>query len=455
MKSFLLFKNHIITKMVFLIYFVPLLLYGQTGNYLNFDGTNDYVNLSGISLSGGSFTLEAWIKIGTIPESSEKRFIISVGSSSQVAYEHSYLYFLGSKTSGHLFIKSGLFGADITYDWIYNTDWNHIAFTFDNNSKHGIIYLNGSNVISQLFVSGLTGTGVARIGSRSWSGTGEYFSGDIDEVRIWNVARSSAEITDNYTNFSLDPSSAGLVAYYKFNQGTGGADNTGTTTLDDETSNNHNGSLINFALTGSSSNWMGASPLPVELTSFSGTPAPQKIILNWQTATEVDNYGFEIQRAEGSVKKSESAWQNIGFVYGHGNSNSVKDYSFADETVGSGKYSYRLKQIDTDGGFKYSAVIEVEINYNPTEFSLEQNYPNPFNPVTKIKYSIPNSLPASLVTLKIFDIMGSEITSLVNEVKTPGVYEVEWNASFLSSGVYFCTLKAGSFTALKKLMLMK
>ncbi len=137
---------------------------------------------------------------------------------------------------------------------------------------------------------------------------------------------------------------------------------------------------------------------------------------------------------------------------------------FVDENLLAGKYQYRLKQIDFDGTFEYSNTIEVEIN-SPTKFSLEQNYPNPFNPSTKIKYAIPtppSSSPLAMgrnevgfVTLKVFDVLGKEVATLVNEEKSAGSYHVDFNASHLASGIYYYQLRAGDYSETKKMILMK
>ena len=121
------------------------------------------------------------------------------------------------------------------------------------------------------------------------------------------------------------------------------------------------------------------------------------------------------------------------------------------------KLSYRLKQIDKNGKFTYSDVVEVESNNIPTEFALYQNYPNPFNPTTTIKYSVPKIVnnQSSIINLKVYDILGNEIATLVNEQKAPGNYEVQWNASGFASGVYFCRLQSEDFISVKKLLLMK
>ena len=176
--------------------------------------------------------------------------------------------------------------------------------------------------------------------------------------------------------------------------------------------------------------------------------------MNWTTATEINNFGFEVQRA-----KFNKNWSTFGFVKGSGSTAERKYYSYSDENVVPGKYQYRLKQIDFDGSFEYSNEIEVEIGL-PDEFALYQNYPNPFNPTTKIKYSIPSvemhgGASVQNISLKVYDVLGNEIATLVNEEKAPGEYEVEFDGSKLGSGVYIYKLTAGSFSAAKKLVLIK
>jgi len=188
------------------------------------------------------------------------------------------------------------------------------------------------------------------------------------------------------------------------------------------------------------------SLLPVELSSFTAKFIEERVELKWITETEVNNYGFDIER-----KTDEQKWDKIGFLKGYGNSNSPKTYSFIDnKLIGGSKFQYRLKQIDTDGEYEYSEVVEVEII--PVDFALYQNYPNPFNPATKISWQLPAD---SWQTLKIYDILGNEITTLVDEYKPAGKYEVDFDASILPSGVYFYQLNAGNYIATKKLLLMK
>jgi len=188
--------------------------------------------------------------------------------------------------------------------------------------------------------------------------------------------------------------------------------------------------------------------LPVELTSFSASVEQNAVTLNWQTATEVNNYGFAVER---SMVKGE--WLEVGFIEGAGNSNSPKEYSFTDNlTLTSYSYSFRLKQIDIDGKFTYSKEITVEAASQPTEFALKQNYPNPFNPTTKIEFSIPAE---NNVEIKVYNILGMEVATLLNEHKQAGTHNVEFNANALSSGIYFYKISSGNFSAIKKMTLLR
>jgi hypothetical protein len=196
------------------------------------------------------------------------------------------------------------------------------------------------------------------------------------------------------------------------------------------------------------------SIVPVELVSFSESINGNAVNLNWSTSTETNNSGFSIERkqiysSQSTVNNKE--WNERGFITGHGTTTETQSYSFIDENLSGGKYVYRLKQIDFDGTFEYSKEVEVVVNV-PEKFELSQNYPNPFNPSTKIKYQIAASNP---VRLKVYDILGNEVATLVNEIQSTGNYEVTFDASSLSSGTYFYKLQAGSFVETKKMMLLR
>ena len=187
--------------------------------------------------------------------------------------------------------------------------------------------------------------------------------------------------------------------------------------------------------------------MPVELTSFIATIKDAGVLLEWTTATEINNMGFEIQR------NSSATWETIGFIEGKGTTSEITNYQFFNdlsEFNNSIKLEYRLKQIDFNGVFSYSDIVEIE--FSPENYSLSQNYPNPFNPSTSISFTITKS---TFVTLKIFNILGSEITTLVNQVTPSGKYEIKFDAKNLPSGIYLYTITAGEFVDTKKMLLMK
>ena len=189
------------------------------------------------------------------------------------------------------------------------------------------------------------------------------------------------------------------------------------------------------------------SPLPVELTEFSAEFVENNMKLEWETATEVNNYGFEIERTS-----EKNDWSKVGFVEGHGNSNSPKYYSFSDNSLNeSGEYSYRLKQIDIDGSFEYSDIVNINLSA-PNNFKLSQNYPNPFNPITSINYSVSDD---SYVVLIVYDILGNEVAVLENGYRAAGSYNRTFDASNLGSGLYFYSIKAGNYSSTMKMLLMK
>ena len=207
---------------------------------------------------------------------------------------------------------------------------------------------------------------------------------------------------------------------------------------------------VNTSFTVSQSN----APLPVELTSFSANVNTHtRATLTWKTATEVNNYGFEVERSNSKTQNTttELVWSKVGFVNGAGNSNSPKEYSFTDKSATAGKYLYRLKQLDNDGQYSYSKEVEVDLG-TPTAFALEQNYPNPFNPTTSMQYSVSNK---QFVTIKVFDMLGREVAILVNGEKEPGTYTAEFATTGLASGTYIYRMQAGEFVQTKKMVVLK
>lgn len=187
------------------------------------------------------------------------------------------------------------------------------------------------------------------------------------------------------------------------------------------------------------------SSIPVELISFEATLSKNEVFLQWSTATEINNSGFEVQR------RAENDFERIGFMRGNGTSTLVNHYQFRDSDLITGNLIYRLKQIDFSGAENFSNEIIVNIKV-PDKFELQQNFPNPFNPTTLIQYQVPEN---TFVRLKVYDSLGKEISTLVNEQKNAGLYSVNFDAQELSSGVYFYTLYVGDFITMKKMILIK
>ncbi|HSW56050.1 MAG TPA: T9SS type A sorting domain-containing protein [Ignavibacteriaceae bacterium] len=190
--------------------------------------------------------------------------------------------------------------------------------------------------------------------------------------------------------------------------------------------------------------------VPVELTAFTAIADFGVVELQWITATETNNQGFEVQRSAGSE------FETIAFVEGHGTTTETQVYTYSDKSVNVGSYTYRLKQIDFDGTSTYSNLVEVDVPA-PAVFTLDQNYPNPFNPSTKIAFRLAVD---SKVSLKVFDVLGQEVASLVNSNLAVGAHSVDFDASSLNSGVYLYRIEATgidgtNFVDVKKMILTK
>ena len=203
--------------------------------------------------------------------------------------------------------------------------------------------------------------------------------------------------------------------------------------------------------TGSILKWSGPS-LPVELKAFSAIQNGKYVNLTWSTATETNNRGFEVERKIIDAN-SNNSFVTVAFKNGAGTSSEARAYSFKDDisSLKDAAVAYRLKQVDFDGSFQYSKEVVVNV-VAPVEYNLAQNFPNPFNPSTSIKFSVEK---AGMVTLKVYNTVGQEVATLVNQAKEIGTYEVNFDAKNLSSGVYFYEITAGDFTSSKKMMLIK
>jgi hypothetical protein len=185
---------------------------------------------------------------------------------------------------------------------------------------------------------------------------------------------------------------------------------------------------------------------PVELTSFKGGLYNGIVSLKWQTATETNNRGFDIERNNGS------GWIMLAFIPGKGTNTNISNYSYSDNPGKTGKYQYRLKQIDFNGNEMLSSEIEINLYDSPAVYDMAQNFPNPFNPSTTISYSIAK---AGNAMLTIYNAIGSKVSTIVNEYKPAGNYSVQFNGSNLASGIYLYRLESGNYSAAKKFILLK
>lgn len=293
------------------------------------------------------------------------------------------------------------------------------------------------------------------------------YTGDIDKVSAIRYYEFKNVSNNNLTIWALEPSyraddgvSAGntdlRVGYSSDNMLTWngiGPSDTHTTELTDSPTSIRSDSLETTLPFSSQAVYQVAiarksgtstNSIPVELTSFSCSLADAIVELKWVTATETNNSGFEIERST-----NDETFKAIGFVPGAGTTTEKRVYSFVDMEISSGtKYSYRLKQIDFDGSFSYSHVVNLSL-VMPDKYFLEQNFPNPFNPATIIRYHIAEE---GFVSLKIYDILGNEVMTVVEEIKQPGIYDQMVNMSDLGSGIYFYELSVGSFGKVNSFM---
>jgi len=325
-------------------------------------------------------------------------------------------------------------------------DGYNLEFYFNGSSSVGTsINLTGTIASEDVFVIANSSADTAILNKADQISGSDFYNGN-DAI----VLKKGNVIIDAFGQIGFNPGTewgSGLTST---------ADNTLrriTTIIQGDTnpSNSFNPSLEWIGFSTNTFNGLGYffDPLPVELTSFSAATIGKDVKLSWNTATEINNYGFDIERCALSAERK--AWNKIGFVNGNGNSNSPKSYSFVDDNITAGKYSYRLKQIDNDGQFEYSKTIEVDMN-GVKKFELNQNYPNPFNPTTSIRYAIDSR---QFVSLKVYNLLGKEVATLINENKEAGNYMVNFDASNLPSGVYLYKLQAGEFIQTKKMTLVK
>ena len=306
-----------------------------------------------------------------------------------------------------------------------------------------------TNVSIQL--NGGTRTGLSNL--KLWSSSDDSFGGDI-KLGSTVVNDPGNGYSVSFSNFSSSLSTSGTYFFITGDVASNATGNIQCTIVHDSCVTLNNGILPGTIANASLSN--GNAPLPVELSAFTASIVENRATLQWKTCSENNNYGFDVERRTISHQQiaqlSIGTWQKIGFVEGSGTSNAPKEYSFTDTKLTAGTYMYRLKQIDNDGAYKYSGEVEVTLSV-PKVFTLNQNYPNPFNPTTKIEFTIAAD---SYITLKVYDMLDREVQTLVDQnLKAGEQYSVVFDASKVSSGLYFYRLNCGESSLVKKLVFMK
>ncbi|MCK6613550.1 MAG: T9SS type A sorting domain-containing protein [Ignavibacteriaceae bacterium] len=357
---------------------------------------------------------------------------------------------------------TNVFGANDSYYSIGDTLW------------FGTGGASGATLANRVYksVNGVDGPWTFSTATAQFTGSMAFKSGaGTGLVGFWQVTNQINRSTNGGTTWTAVNATVGSVHGFEFLRGTDfawAATTTGlfkttdgglTWALDEIPAGAFNLNVVRFspsgniALSGGSAGLLlrktGSPVIPVELTSFTASVVEDKVVLNWSTATEFNNRGFEVQ------KNVNGTWSPVGFVSGNGTTTEISTYSFTDNYRGSnfsGAVSYRLKQTDYDGRYAYSPVTSLTIDFSVSEFALYQNHPNPFNPSTVISFGLP---VASDISLKIYDQLGAEVATVAEGAFEAGKHEISFDGSRLSSGVYFYKLQSGSFVQVRKMMMVK
>jgi fibronectin type 3 domain-containing protein len=458
-----------------------------TGKAYDFNGVSDSIVLPHFSFDNKSFTISVWVNKNIFwTENNDDPILVQDGHAE--TYDDHYLHLMLRNNKSYF----GFYNNDLrSYNTaINNNHWYHIVYMYDQVQGKKQIFVDGvlDCEASSSSFQGTTGNTIIGVIYSS-----KFFDGKIDDISIYNLVLSTTEIQALYSENgwpapaipqNLTAVTGDAEITLKWNRNTESdflryriymdtvtsplvkVDSTTGEIADTLKSITGltNGTWYYFRITAVDStgnesgysNEVNAMPvviLPVELATFTTSIEHSNVELKWKTETEINNYGFEVERrAVSSQQSTVNSWMKIDFVAGAGTSNSPKDYSFIDANLASGRYAYRLKQVDNDGTFKYSQDVEIEILV-PKVFALSQNYPNPFNPATTIEFTLAED---GMVSLRVFDILGREVQTLVNgEMKAGEAHSIIFDASKLSSGLYFYRLETGKSSLVKKLMLLK
>lgn len=406
----------------------PSILVPQSGYAVHFTSTSVRyiaVPFAEVLAPTSALTVEAWMKADTLS-----------GSPSIISK---------TEVGGYaLYGAGGTLRFDVRLNGIYRTvsvngngilkQWHHVAATTD--GRYTRLYIDGVLSASDdagghypIQYSSSNGLIFGAEASNSNVANGGFFDGALDEIRIWNVMRTGAEIAD-FKDTLLAGNESGLIGYWRLDEGSGAA-------AGDLTANNNDGQCINAPV------WIASDvSLPVELSSFHAGSVGNAVHVQWSTASEQNNLGFELERMDVNHWSGVSVehWKTLTFIPGQGTSDLPHTYSFVDKPA-AGPVRYRLRQLDRDGAFRLSAVIEYGSGAVPAGITLDQNFPNPFNPSTTITFQLSED---AYTTLQVYDITGRIVATLAAEHLRAGVHQRRFHAEHLASGLYFYTLTAGA-----------
>jgi PKD repeat protein len=370
-------------------------------------------------------------------------------------YEVSYSTTLPSSLLGYeaVFLSYGNYGSAGSARTVFNADMANTVKAYL--QAGGKVYLEGGDALGYDQVSNtslLALFGIAS-GTDGSTQTVTALTGQAGTITEGMLFTSSTQTQNTYID-KYTPGGTGVVAFTNGTYGNVAIQNIGTAGhktfcfsyalahLNDAAAPSTRAEILERLL-----DLFGVEPIPVELTSFNASVIGGSVVLKWETATEMNNKGFYVERKQ---KYNETDFAGIHFIEGKGTTTEKNSYSFID-VVNEGVYVYRLKQVDFDGTTSYSNEVEVDLA-SPLTYSLGQNYPNPFNPSTSISYSIEKD---GMVNLSIYNMLGEKIAVLVNKQLKAGKHEIKFDASELPSGMYIYRLESEGFTTARKMMLTK
>ena len=420
-------------------------------NYaLNFDGSNDYVSIgNSINTGTSDFTISLWVRTDAI--GSRQHVFQQTGNNG--------IRLIAIASDGEFHSRLSASGSDDDSGFTASANtWYHVAIVHNNSGNTLVWYVNAVERNTNTSVNAQSASGNYYLGTNS-NTDDHWFDGKMDEVAIWNDILTSSEISAIYnsgngmgvsSNSGNYNSASNLQGYWNFQQN-----------LNDESSNSNNGTF-----NGGSVSYTDVSSdlsLPVELTSFHVlSTRSQAVTLQWVTESEINNLGFILDRRVPGTEWTEIAtYITHPELQGQGSVSHQTVYTYTDDTVMDNEvYDYRIADVDYDGHKEYHSLQILGVSPGttvPLSFVLHQNYPNPFNPITSLRYDLPEQ---AQVTLTIYDLIGREVTQLINTTQEAGYRSVQWNAADMhgkpvSAGVYLYQIQAGEFVQTRKMVLLK